>query len=77
MLLVQNHIGLHSFSAAAVINEGTPGRKEPYTERETVWIGGSPNQWRQITTGMPDDLIQINQSAVIRLTPRSSPLSEP
>lgn len=29
-----------SINAAAVINEGTPERREPFTERETVWIGG-------------------------------------
>ena len=29
---------------AAVINEGTPERRELFTERVTVWIGGSPNQ---------------------------------
>lgn len=58
---------LSSINAAAVINEGTPGRREPYTEWETVWIGGSPNQW-QIPIGMQDDLIQIIQSVVIRLT---------
>lgn len=61
---------LGSLNSTVVINGETPGRSEPYTKRETVWIGGSSNQLK-IPIGIPDDPIQIIQSVVIKLTPQT------